>query len=86
MRIIIFGHTMTDHFRGRRYPMEIWYGKGLIGFDCGASYPEGIDPWLGRSGRLACLRLDDMKEFYSEELEIEDEEDGSEDSMSEEIV
>ena len=52
--------------------MDIWFGKGLIGIDCGASYPEGEDPWSGRRGRLACLRLDDMKEFYSEEKEVED--------------
>lgn len=69
---IIFGHTPTYHFQRACCPMEIWYGKGLIGIDCGASYPEGEDPWSGRRGRLACLRLDDMKEFYSEEKEVED--------------
>lgn len=69
---IIFGHTATYHFQRACCPMEIWYGDGLIGIDCGASYPEGEDPWSGRRGRLACLRLDDMKEFYSEEKEVED--------------
>ena len=42
--------------------MEIWHGDGLIGIDCGSAYPEN-----NRKGRLVCLRLDDMKEFYSEE-------------------
>ena len=69
---VIFGHTPTYHFQRACCPMDIWYGKGLIGIDCGASYPEGEDPWSGRRGRLACLRLDDMKEFYSEEKEVED--------------
>ncbi len=52
---VIFGHTPTSEYTDCN-PMEIWYGKNLIGIDCGAAYPEG---------RLACLRLDDMKEFYS---------------------
>lgn len=69
---IIFGHTLTYCFQDACCPMEIWYGEGLIGIDCGASFPEGEDPWSGYRGRLACLRLDDMKEFYSEEIEIED--------------
>ena len=48
--------------------MKIWYGEGLIGIDCGASYPDGGNPRNGRIGRLSCLRLDDMMEFYSEEI------------------
>ena len=68
--IIIFGHTATYHYQDDN-PMQIWYGKGLIGIDCGASFPDDEDPWTGFQGRLACLRLNDMKEFYSEE-EVED--------------
>lgn len=37
---------------------KIWYdtdNNDKIGIDCGASFPNG---------QLACLRLDDMKEFY----------------------
>ena len=68
---VIFGHSGTYHYQ-QDNPMRIWYGKGLIGIDCGASYPEGGDPRSGRIGRLACLRLDDMQEFYSEEFEQED--------------
>lgn len=39
-------------------PMRIYHGNRMIGIDCGCAY---------KSGRLACLRLDDMKEFYSEQ-------------------
>lgn len=63
---VIFGHTGTHHYQEEN-PMKIWHGEGLIGIDCGASYPDGGNPRNGRIGRLSCLRLDDMKEFYSEE-------------------
>ena len=52
---VIFGHTSTSHYLDCD-PMRIWYGNNLIGMDCGAAYPEG---------RLACLRLEDMKESHS---------------------
>ena len=67
---VIFGHTGTYHYQDDN-PMRIWYGKGLIGIDCGAAYPEGEDPWTGQRGCLSCLRLNDMKEFYSEEMEVD---------------
>ena len=38
-----------------------------IGIDCGCAYED--------YGRLACLRLDDMREFYSE-----DNDDGGQDN------
>ena len=63
-RTIIFGHTTTHHYQTDN-PMRIWYGSHMIGIDCGSSYPDGISAENGYSGRLACLRLDDMKEFYS---------------------
>lgn len=53
---LIFGHTPTCHFQNTR-PWRIWHGDNCYGIDCGCGYVEG---------RLACLRLDDMKEFYSE--------------------
>ena len=56
-KTVIFGHTPTDHYQPG-LPMRIFYALQMIGVDCGAAYPEG---------RLACLRLDDMQEFYSEE-------------------
>lgn len=57
---MIFGHTTTKHYQDNT-PMELWYGEGRIGIDCGSGHPEGS------SGRLACLRLDDGRAFYSEE-------------------
>lgn len=63
---VVFGHTKTNHFQ-QGEPLHIWHGPGLIGIDCGSSVPEWGDPASTQKGRLACLRLDDMKEFYSEE-------------------
>jgi len=54
---LIFGHTPTCYFQTVE-PWSIWKGENAIGIDCGGAY-EG--------GRLGCLCLDDMKEFYSEE-------------------
>lgn len=56
---VIFGHTPTRFYQ-RTCPAEIWHGNGLIGIDCACGY-------YGKGNRLACLRLDDMKEYYSEE-------------------
>ena len=61
---LIFGHTPTKHYQAN-VPMELWYGERKIGIDCGSGYPkEGAD---SKYGRLACLRLDDGRVFYSEE-------------------
>ena len=60
---VIFGHTPTRHYRDIA-PMEIWYGEGRIGIDCGSGYPEHGEN--SRYGRLACLRLEDGRVFYSE--------------------
>lgn len=51
----IFGHTPTEYYQDGD-PMRLWHGDKRIGIDCGAAYPDG---------RLGCLRLDDMEEFYS---------------------
>lgn len=53
-KTVVFGHTPTQLIREDGEP-KIWYGNGKIGIDCGCCFP---------GGRLACLRLDDMKEFY----------------------
>lgn len=61
--VVVFGHTTTrdiNIFKNGTYiaPNKIWYdtdNNDKIGIDCGASFPNG---------QLACLRLDDMKEFY----------------------
>lgn len=61
---LIFGHTPTQHFQ-ESVPMQVWYGNRMIGIDCGSGYPE-FAQYHGL-GRLACLRLDDGKVFYSDE-------------------
>lgn len=53
---LVFGHTPTCHFQDAE-PWRIWRIAEAIGIDCGCGYEQG---------RLACLRLDDLKEFYSE--------------------
>lgn len=52
--ITLFGHTPTPQLHNSS---KIWHDlqyKDKIGLDCGAAY----------NGLLACLRLDDMAEFY----------------------
>lgn len=63
--IVIFGHCPTFMINAKttKYSwnrMNIWHDKKYgdkIGIDCGAGL-------LTMGGRLACLRLDDMHEFY----------------------
>ena len=65
--ILIFGHTPTIDFDDC-CPMKIFHGSDRIAIDCGSGFPEEFS--FDNShlyGRLACLRLEDMKEFYSEE-------------------
>lgn len=62
---IIFVHTPTRKFKSTN-PLSIWYGENAIGIDCGSGLPIP-PPFYMERGRLACLRLDDMKEFYSED-------------------
>lgn len=57
---VIFGHTTTRDIVVKTehkliMPYKIWFHDDKIGIDCAAAYP---------GGRLACLRLDDMQEFY----------------------
>lgn len=61
---MVFGHSTTDHFQDE-FPMKPWFGNNCIGIDCGSGYPE--TRYYRGTGRLACLRLDDGKVFYSEE-------------------
>ena len=68
-KTIIFGHTPTSEYQHNN-PLEIWRSPsgGKIGIDCGCGFPHPLTQ--GRRptyGRLACLRLDDMEVFYSEE-------------------
>lgn len=48
---VVFGHTPTITINGKD---EIWKNNHKIGIDCGSIFGY----------KLACLRLDDMKEFY----------------------
>ena len=64
---LVFGHTPTMNYYAH-IPMEIWYDDNRIGIDCGSGFPEDPDDYYSKYGRLACLRLDDGKEFYSEEM------------------
>ncbi len=57
-RKLIFGHTPTRYYQDND-PLCIWFSKNAIGIDCGCAYD---------AGRLACLRLDDMQVFYSEDV------------------
>lgn len=52
---LIFGHSPTYRY-SHGLPVSIWRGQNRIDIDCGAGHDYG--------GRLACLRLDDMAEFY----------------------
>ena len=68
-RKVIFGHSPTFMYTGiESGPSPIWHcpnGKA-IGIDCGSGYPtEEMRPGFTMEGRLACLRVNDMKEYYS---------------------
>lgn len=57
--ICIVGHTPTVFLTGRiDEDFSIWHGDGIINIDCGCGNLNVA------SRRLACLRLDDMAEFY----------------------
>lgn len=60
--VLIFGHTPTVHYQDST-PMRVWYGENCIGVDCGCGYPE--TGYCKHLGRLACLCLDNGKEFYA---------------------
>lgn len=57
-KTVVFGHTPTMQFQRVKSRMRIYNGSNRIGIDCGCTYPE-------LRGQLGCLRLEDMKEFYS---------------------
>ena len=59
-RTVIVGHTPVAFLREEGEqdgPMEIFHGPGFIDIDCGCGHRT-------EQKRLACLRLEDMKEFY----------------------
>lgn len=63
---MIFGHTTSHHYQDGS-PMRIWHGPDRMDIDCGSAYPDVQDKNAEFIGRLACIRLDDMREFYSGE-------------------
>jgi len=69
---MIFGHTPTMEYQ-EDMPMKIYMKpEGLgIGIDCGSGFSDHPLYPYAPFGRLACLRLDDMQEYYSEEKEYE---------------
>ena len=66
---LIFGHTPTMYYQNS-VPMEIWTGDRCMGIDCGCGFSEDKNDPDSKYGRLACLRVDDGKVFYSEEKEF----------------
>lgn len=56
-KYVITGHTPTMLIENNPRPGYIYKANRHIAIDCGCSFP---------GGRLGCLRLDDMKEFYVE--------------------
>lgn len=56
-KFVITGHTPTMAIEGNPRPGYIYQANHNIAIDCGLSFP---------GGRLGCLRLDDMQEFYVE--------------------
>lgn len=54
---VIVGHTPTCYLEQDPGPLKIFHGPGLINLDCGCGHADD-------RCRLACLRLDDMQEFY----------------------
>lgn len=57
-------HGNVGHFHPIYNTLEIWWPSsgGRICSDCGCDFLHPLS-----HGRLACLRLDDGKMFYSEE-------------------
>lgn len=62
---LIFGHTPTMHYR-QQEKLSPWFGRNVIGIDCGCSLVDRPGSPYNGMGRLCCLRLEDMKEFYTE--------------------
>lgn len=54
-KYVITGHTPTMAITENPRPGYIYQANHHIAIDCGCNFPQG---------RLGCLRLEDMKEFY----------------------
>lgn len=57
-KTVIVGHTPTSFLTGDDHsPLRIWKRPGIIDIDCGSGNETELRA-------LACLRLNDMKEYY----------------------
>lgn len=56
-KYVITGHTPTMLIEANPRPGYIYQAHNHIAIDCGCSFPDG---------RLGCIRLEDMQEFYVE--------------------
>jgi serine/threonine protein phosphatase 1 len=56
-KTIIFGHTPTMIYPENPNPGKIIKSQTYINIDCGCGFRD-------RGGKLGCLRLEDMEEFY----------------------
>jgi hypothetical protein len=57
-KICIVGHTCTYYMTcDEEHPFRIWHGPSIIDVDCGCGNATSLR-------QLACLRLEDMQEFY----------------------
>ncbi len=65
---LVFGHTPTLYYCAEDR-LRIWHDKNKIGIDCGSGLEEIALTVFPHQGNLACLRLDDMQEFYSDEAD-----------------
>lgn len=64
--ICIVGHTPVNFLTGvSDQPFRIWHGDGILDIDCGCGHQKTTHR------RLACLRLDDMAEFYVGNVDTE---------------
>jgi len=57
-KTVIFGHAPTEFYQ-EDVPLKIWNNNDKISIDCGSGNEHN-------ACRLACLRIDDMTEFYSD--------------------
>jgi serine/threonine protein phosphatase 1 len=66
---MIMGHTPTIYYEEYNGHLSIYHFKSdpVIDIDCGSAFDDVISVQFPFQGRLGCLRLEDMKEFYSEE-------------------
>ena len=55
---VIAGHTPTAYYQ-EKIPLRIWRNGNFTDIDCGTAFRSVVP-----GGCLACLRLDDNKEFY----------------------